>query len=89
MDIVDLADVGMYAAKRSGRNGWVGLMAGDVKITDDLLQRLKDDPQAALRSGELNVITSLDAEAVFAALATRAPENESRKPPVRPLEERA
>lgn len=30
-EIVEIADLGLYAAKRNGRNGWVGMEAGDTE----------------------------------------------------------
>jgi diguanylate cyclase (GGDEF)-like protein len=29
-EIVEIADLGLYAAKRKGRNGWVGMETGDT-----------------------------------------------------------
>jgi diguanylate cyclase (GGDEF)-like protein len=31
-EIVEIADLGLYAAKRNGRNGWVGMEAGDGEV---------------------------------------------------------
>jgi len=53
-EVVDLADHGLYTAKRGGRNAWVGVestpAAEDPQAT---LRRFRDDPEAALAGGEM------------------------------------
>lgn len=68
-DVVASADAALYAAKRAGRNGWVGLEAGADARPGTLHETLRVHPAAAARSGELDVTTSLDRRAVVAALA--------------------
>ena len=65
--IVDVADLGLYAAKRSGRNGWVGIDVGDVgdvgqpngggEIADpeETLRRFREDPGASVAKREVRV----------------------------------
>jgi diguanylate cyclase (GGDEF)-like protein len=58
-EIVDLADFGLYAAKRSGRNGWVGIEAsptGDPKKDPKAsLRHFREAPEASLEQREVRV----------------------------------
>ena len=67
-DVVNVADLGLYAAKHAGRNGWVGLSAGEHEPAPAVMGRIKGEPQEAERRGELLVLTSMDTSAVSAAL---------------------
>ena len=53
--VVDVADLGLYAAKRGGRNAWVGLEAGDAMDPEKALQRFREDPAAAEAEGAVRV----------------------------------
>lgn len=57
--VLRLADVGMYLAKTSGRNAWVGIEPGQI---DSLEQRqwLLDQPQQAFEQGWLKVKCSFE-----------------------------
>jgi len=69
-DVVATADAALYAAKRAGRNAWVGLEAGPNARPETLKQALPFWPQAALQSGEFEISTNLPRSAVVGALAT-------------------
>lgn len=47
-EIVDIADFGLYAAKRGGRNGWAGLAAGNIENPAETMQRFRENPEAAV-----------------------------------------
>jgi hypothetical protein len=57
-EIVGLADLGLYAVKRSGRNGWVGIEAGEVDDPEAAVRRFRDDPDSAVRAGEVRMQSS-------------------------------
>lgn len=52
-DTLVLADVALYAAKRSGRNRWVALEAGAGELPSDLPKQLRGDPTGLLASRAL------------------------------------
>ena len=54
-EIVDLADLGLYAAKRSGRNRWVGIEAGAAGDPEEAVKRFREDPKSAVSKGEVRV----------------------------------
>jgi len=54
-EVVDLADLGLYAAKRSGRNRWVGIAAGEAGDPEAAVKRFREDPEAALAKREVRV----------------------------------
>jgi hypothetical protein len=56
-NVVDLADRCLYAAKRSGRNGWVGLEALPTAPAGVLARTLGDPPKAE-GEGEVRVVAS-------------------------------
>ncbi len=57
--VVSLADRCMYAAKRSGRNAWVGILAGENLDNENLSMRLQVHLEAFISSGQLKLLTSL------------------------------
>ncbi|MBO1320962.1 diguanylate cyclase [Acanthopleuribacter pedis] len=59
--VVRIADAGLYAAKNSGRNGWVGLQAGpalEPAMLETLGTDLAEDPVALVHEGRITVQTS-------------------------------
>jgi hypothetical protein len=54
-EIVAIADLGLYAAKRSGRNRWVGVQAGDAGDPQEISRRFREDPGPAVASGAVRV----------------------------------
>lgn len=67
-DALALADLALYAAKRSSRNCWMGLAAGPQLRGEGLVQRALADPQACVAQGELELISQGDAGAMVSAL---------------------
>lgn len=57
--VVDLADRGLYAAKRGGRNAWVGIYPTDRGNPELLGERLPGDIEGLRSKGHLEVLTSL------------------------------
>jgi diguanylate cyclase (GGDEF)-like protein len=57
-EVVDLADLGLYTAKRNGRDRWVGVAAGDVTDPKAALRRFKDDPEGSTADGEMRVLAA-------------------------------
>jgi hypothetical protein len=56
-NVVDLADRCLYAAKRSGRNGWVGAEAVP-SAAPGVLHRVLQDPPQTEASGEVRIVAS-------------------------------
>lgn len=50
--VIDLADMALYAAKRSGRNTWRGLVAGDAARAEELVA----DPMKAILAGAIKEV---------------------------------
>jgi hypothetical protein len=59
-DVVALADEGLYAAKLSGRDAWVGITAGEGTLPE--ASELRRAPQSWVGQGVLGVESSLDTE---------------------------
>ncbi len=57
-DVVAIADLALYAAKRAGRNQWVGLLAGARVDTAQLAARIKGNPETLLLSAQLALVSS-------------------------------
>lgn len=57
--VIQLADEALYIAKHSGRDGWVGLFAGEQTRPEDLLRRVDNAISGALNNGEMHLKTSL------------------------------
>src|SRR5476651_1720294 len=57
--VVELADQGLYIAKRSGRNAWAALYSTDSARTDGLFPRLMRELDLAVAPGEVRLVTNL------------------------------
>jgi hypothetical protein len=57
--VVDLADACLYAAKRSGRNAWVGITSTDLTIREDLTRDLSKCVPDFIQEGKMVMKTSL------------------------------
>jgi diguanylate cyclase (GGDEF)-like protein len=57
-EIVEIADLGLYAVKRSGRNGWVGLEEGGLEDPEEALQRFRENPESSVARREIRVSAS-------------------------------
>ncbi len=57
--VVNLADACLYAAKRSGRNAWVGVISTDAATIEDLKPDLTKRLSYLIQEGKLEVKTSL------------------------------
>ena len=69
---IKLADLGLYAAKRSGRAAWVGLACGATPPAPAAVQAMLDEPGAALAAGHLAIASSADTGALASAWAAMA-----------------
>lgn len=67
-DVLELADVALYAAKRAGRNCWVGLATPAGGLSDQAVEALRSDPASAAARGLLRASSSADPERVRKAL---------------------
>ena len=65
--VVKLADLAMYAAKRSGRSAWVGMMCGADELSQQQVEQMLQAPDAAVRDGSLKVSASTTRELLMAA----------------------
>ena len=63
-DIVEIADIALYVAKRAGRNGWVGLSATPQCRPEKILEHIKHDILELIENNELLVRSNLDMTAV-------------------------
>lgn len=66
-EIVEIADIALYAAKSAGRNGWVGISATPNCQSDKILEFIKQDIISLISNDELNVESNLDVKAVTQA----------------------
>ncbi len=66
--VVDVADIALYAAKASGRDGWVGIEAGEHADAAGWGTDLRSVAPTLLASGALRFVTSLERDRVAAAL---------------------
>ncbi len=55
---VDTADAALYAVKRAGRNGWLGLVRAHADTSDELIARARQPLDQWLASGQLEMAVS-------------------------------
>jgi len=72
LGVVNLADLGLLAAKRLGRNAWVGLHGTAAAQPEGLLVRAQAAPLRLLEGGEIAVTSSRPVEHVAEAMAPTA-----------------
>ncbi|CAM2066134.1 Diguanylate cyclase [Sulfidibacter corallicola] len=58
--VVDIADHALYAAKRSGRNAWVGVAAAGSDHRADLFKGIREDLEGCKEAGEVEILSSLE-----------------------------
>jgi predicted signal transduction protein with EAL and GGDEF domain len=58
--VVDIADMCLYAAKRSGRNAWVGLVSTQHSTIEDFSANITKQIPELLSQGVLEVHASLE-----------------------------
>lgn len=63
-DVVEIADIALYAAKRAGRNGWVGISATPDCRSEKILDHIKHDIVSLIDKKELQLVSNLDIKAV-------------------------
>jgi diguanylate cyclase (GGDEF)-like protein len=63
-DVVDVADICLYAAKRAGRDCWVGVAAKTTDVPETLIARMRRSIAEVVAAGELEVLTSREANVV-------------------------
>jgi len=62
--VLDVADSCLYAAKHAGRNRTVGVIAGDCREPETLLQRIRQSLDEVVASGEVTLASGGDATAI-------------------------
>ncbi len=83
-DVVRLADLALYAAKRAGRDAWVGLHAADGAQAESLFATANGGPQKALLDGEIRTTSNRPLDVVAQALAPEAGATDSANWPLSP-----
>ncbi|SFU94706.1 sensor domain-containing diguanylate cyclase [Pseudoduganella namucuonensis] len=57
--VVELADLGLYIAKHSGRNAWAALYGTETTRAEGLFQRMTQQLERTVAGGEVRVVTNL------------------------------
>jgi diguanylate cyclase (GGDEF)-like protein len=63
-DVLDVADTCLYAAKHAGRNRTVGVISGDSRDPETLVQRIRQSLDDVVASGEVTLAANGDATAI-------------------------
>jgi diguanylate cyclase (GGDEF)-like protein len=63
--VVGLADACLYAAKRSGRNAWVGILATDNISLDELVSPLDEHLPELIQKAKLELLSNLPSSKVL------------------------
>ena len=72
-EVVELADQGLYIAKRSGRNAWAAVYGTEQARAEGLFPRLMQHLDQAVAEGEVTLVTSLENPTVPAGPKKRRP----------------
>jgi len=70
LGVVNLADLGLLAAKRLGRNAWVGLHGTAAAMPEGLAARAQATPLRLLHGGEIALSSSRPVDRAAEAMAT-------------------
>jgi diguanylate cyclase (GGDEF)-like protein len=63
-EVLDVADTCLYAAKHAGRNRTVGVLTGDCRDPETLVQRIRQSLDDVVSTGEVTLATGGDAAAI-------------------------
>jgi diguanylate cyclase (GGDEF)-like protein len=61
-EVVDIADICLYAAKRAGRNCWLGARAHHSPAPETLVRRMRESLDDVIAAGEVEVVSSHDVD---------------------------
>ncbi len=63
--VVNIADIALQATKLSGANSWLGISAGNNVNEEQLLQRLKANPEPLVGADEVQVVSNINGTIVW------------------------
>jgi len=58
--VIDIADHGMYAAKKSSRNAWVGFFGTEKADPDNCFEKIINDTQEQIATQRLKLVSSIE-----------------------------